>query len=67
MREHGLRSVPAGARSQTRADPHGLTPREREVLELVRADLTNEQIAQQLVISARPSTTTCRPYWRSSA
>ncbi len=53
MREHGLRSVPAGARSQTRADPNGLTPREREVLELIRADLTNEQIAQQLVISSR--------------
>ena len=53
MREHGLRSVPAGARAQTRADPHGLTPREREVLELIRVDLTNEQIAQQLVISAR--------------
>ncbi len=53
MRDHGLRSVPAGARAQTRADPHGLTPREREVLELLRVDLTNEQIAQQLVISAR--------------
>jgi DNA-binding CsgD family transcriptional regulator len=53
MRARGLRSVPVGARSRTRADPHGLTRREREVLELLRADLTNEQIAQRLVISVR--------------
>lgn len=53
MRARGLRSVPVGARSRTRADPLGLTRREREVLELLRSDLTNEQIAQRLVISVR--------------
>jgi DNA-binding CsgD family transcriptional regulator/tetratricopeptide (TPR) repeat protein len=53
MRSLGMRSVPAGARSSTRADPYGLTRREREVLELVRGQLTNEQIAERLVISTR--------------
>ena len=42
MRE-GLRAIQAGARARTRADPKGLTPREREILELLRDDLTNEQ------------------------
>jgi ATP/maltotriose-dependent transcriptional regulator MalT len=53
MRSLGIRSVPVGARSTTRTDPFGLTRREREVLDLVRIDLTNEQIAQRLVISTR--------------
>jgi len=34
-----------------RRDPNELTDREREVLELLRRDFTNEQIAQQLGIS----------------
>ena len=38
---------------RTRSDPNGLTRREREVLELVRDNLTNEQIAERLVISVK--------------
>ena len=53
MRSLGLRAVPAGARPATRRDPHGLTRREREVLELVGQHLTNEQIADHLTLSVR--------------
>jgi DNA-binding CsgD family transcriptional regulator/tetratricopeptide (TPR) repeat protein len=53
MRDLGLRAIPVGARGSTRADPHGLTRREREVLDLVSAEMTNEEIAVELVISAR--------------
>ncbi len=53
MRELGLRSVPTGARATTRDDPHGLTRREREVLDLVEEGMTNEQIGRRLVISTK--------------
>jgi DNA-binding CsgD family transcriptional regulator/tetratricopeptide (TPR) repeat protein len=53
MRDLGLRAIPSGARASTRADPLGLTRREREVLGLVRDNLTNEQIADRLVISVK--------------
>ena len=53
MRDLGLRSIPSGARSTTRADPAGLTRREREVLDLLGQRLTNEQIADRLVISVK--------------
>ncbi|MFY9669931.1 MAG: AAA family ATPase [Trebonia sp.] len=53
MRQLGIRSIPAGPRSATRAHPLGLTRREGEVLDLVCAGHTNAQIAAKLFISAK--------------
>lgn len=53
MRRLGIRSIPVGSRSATRANPAGLTRREQEVLELLCEALTNEQIAERLILSVR--------------
>jgi DNA-binding CsgD family transcriptional regulator/tetratricopeptide (TPR) repeat protein len=53
MRRLGIRSIPAGPRTTTRAHPLGLTRREREVLDLICAGHTNAQIAAKLFISAK--------------
>jgi DNA-binding CsgD family transcriptional regulator/tetratricopeptide (TPR) repeat protein len=52
MRALGIRSIPAGPRTATRADPLGLTRREREVLKL-SAGHSNAEIAAKLFLSAR--------------
>jgi DNA-binding CsgD family transcriptional regulator/tetratricopeptide (TPR) repeat protein len=53
MRQSGIRSIPAGSRPATRADPAGLTRREREVLDLIRAGHTDAEIAGKLFISVK--------------
>ena len=53
MRALGIRSIPAGPRTATRADPAGLTRREREVLELICAGHTNAEIGAKLFISPK--------------
>ena len=53
MRTLGIRSIPAGPRTATRADPLGLTRREREVLELICAGHINAEIAAKLFLSTK--------------
>ena len=53
LRAAGEQVVPRGPRQTTRANPHGLTRREAEVLTLLREGLTNAAIADRLVISRR--------------
>ena len=53
MRDLGIRSVPTGARTATRAHPRGLTAREQEILELLSRGQSNEEISASLFISVR--------------
>lgn len=54
LRQLGHRRNPYGRRAATRANSHGLTPREAEVLVLLRENLTDADIAARLHI--RPKT-----------
>lgn len=53
MKDLGHRAVPVGARASTRQHPAGLTRREDEVLLLLCEGLTNDEIAERLVLSTR--------------
>jgi DNA-binding NarL/FixJ family response regulator len=53
MRSEGVRSIPRGRRPSTRANAHGLTAREQEVVELLESGATNAEISDRLFISTR--------------
>jgi DNA-binding CsgD family transcriptional regulator len=53
MRAAGRRNVPRGSRASTRQNAYGLTRREAQVLDLMRAGLRNAAIARRLYLSTR--------------
>jgi DNA-binding CsgD family transcriptional regulator/tetratricopeptide (TPR) repeat protein len=53
LRDIGAASIPRGTRPSTRVNPAMLTSRELEVLRLLHADLTNNEIADQLYLSPK--------------
>lgn len=53
LRARGIDGIPRGSTAGTRANPHGLTPRQAEVLELLTQGLTDAEIATRLSLSTK--------------
>jgi len=53
MRARGVQGIPRGSRASTRLDPHGLTKREAEILQLLAKGLRNSAIAKKLFLSTK--------------
>ncbi len=53
LRQSGGKGIPRGPRPSTRANPHGLTAGEREVLGLLSGGMSNVAIARALSISPK--------------
>ena len=53
LRERGIRNVPRGPQSRTKANPADLTMREVEVLGLIQQGLSNVEIATKLFVSRK--------------
>jgi DNA-binding CsgD family transcriptional regulator len=53
LRLMGVRGIPRGPRSSTKANAAGLTSREQEILQLVADGLTNRDIAARLFLSEK--------------
>jgi len=53
LASEGVKGVPRGPQPSTKAHPLGLTARQTDVLELLKEDLTNAEIADRLFISIR--------------
>lgn len=53
LRAAGVRGLPRGPRPATRANPHGLTPRQLEILLLLAEGLRNAEIAERLATTPK--------------